>query len=287
MAATIAERSTGTSPDFDVRDLANGAGLLAATANVIMQLARPAVGYGVVESRVERSQVMRHPVRRWRITVTYLAVAIMGTPREREIYRRLVNRSHVQVRSTPESPVSYNAFNSKLQLWVAACLYRGVSDVYNLLYGPADERTADAIYRELGRLGTTLQVSEDMWPSDRAAFERYWETALGEIRIDPPVRAYLNELMLLRYLPRPSSAVFGPLNRFLTTGFLPPPFRNQMQLPWTERDQRQFETLIRMIATVNRLLPSSVRRFPFNACLQDLRVRIRSNGRYEGFSAPP
>jgi uncharacterized protein (DUF2236 family) len=92
MAATIAERSTGTSPDFDVRDLANGAGLLAATANVIMQLARPAVGYGVVESRVERSQVMRHPVRRWRITVTYLAVAIMGTPREREIYRRLVNR---------------------------------------------------------------------------------------------------------------------------------------------------------------------------------------------------
>jgi len=282
MAATMAEQSIGTSPVFDVRDLANGVGLLAATANVIMQLARPAVGYGVVESKVDSGQVMRHPVKRWRTAVTYLSVAIMGTPEEREIYRRAVNRSHVQVRSTPESPVSYNAFEPQLQLWVAACLYRGVSEVYTLLRGPADEATADAIYLESSRLGTTLQVSEDMWPSDRAAFERYWNTALGEIRIDPPVRAYLHRLMMLEYLPRPFSAAFGPLNRFLTTGFLPPPFRDQMQLPWTERDQRQFESLIRMIATVNRLLPSPIRRFPFNACLRDLRARIRWDCKYNG-----
>jgi uncharacterized protein (DUF2236 family) len=275
MAETMAGRPAGTSPDFDVRDVANGVGLLAATANVIMQLARPAVGYGVLESKVESSQVMRHPVRRWRTTVTYLSVALMGTPAEREIYRRAVNRSHAQVRSTPESPVSYNAFDSRLQLWVAACLYRGVSDVYTLLHGPVDERTAGAIYRASSRLGTTLQVPEDMWPRDRAAFERYWDTALGEIRIDPPVRAYLDGLTLLRYLPRPLSAAFGPVNRFLTTGFLPPPFRELMQLPWAESDQRRFEALIQVIATVNRLLPPSVRRFPFNACLQDLRVRIR------------
>jgi uncharacterized protein (DUF2236 family) len=70
-----------------------------------------------------------------------------------------------------------------------------------------------------------------------------------------PVREYLHRLTMLGYLPRPFSVAFGPLNRFLTTGFLPPPFRDQMQLPWTERDQRQFESLMRMIATVNRRLP--------------------------------
>jgi uncharacterized protein (DUF2236 family) len=78
-----------------------------------------------------------------------------------------------------------------------------------------------------------------------------------------PVREYLHRLTMLGYLPRPFSVAFGPLNRFLTTGFLPPPFRDQMRLPWTERDQRQFESLMRMIATVNRLLPSPIRRFPF------------------------
>jgi uncharacterized protein (DUF2236 family) len=83
--------------------------------------------------------------------------------------------------------------------------------------------------------------------------------------------------MMLDYLPRPFSAAFGPLNRFLTIGFLPPPFREQMRLPWSERDQRTFGFLTRTIASANRLLPAPVSRFPFNACLQELRLRILLN----------
>ncbi len=264
----------GVPPDFDVKDLIDGAALLASTANVVMQLARPGVGYGVLESTVESSQVMRHPLRRIRNTVTYLSVAFMGTPEERAIYRRRVNRSHARVRSAAGSPVSYSAFDPGLQLWVAACLYRGVIDTHTLLHGPVDDVTADAIYRESRRLGTTLQVPEDMWPADRAAFEQYWASALAEVQIDPPVRDYLYRLMMMDYLPQPFSAALGPFNRFLTIGFLPAPFREQMQLRWTERNQREFWLLMRAIASVNRLLPPPVSRFPFNACLQDLRVRI-------------
>lgn len=252
----------------------DGAALLASTANVVMQLAQPGVGYGVLESTVEGSQVMRHPVRRIRNTVTYLSVALLGTQEERAICRRQVNRSHASVRSTAGSPVSYSAFDPRLQLWVAACLYRGVTDVHALLHGPVDDATADAIYRECQPFATTLQVPEHMWPSDRAAFERYWASAVAEVRIDPPVRAYLDRLVALDYLPRPVSVTFGPLNRFVTTGFLPAPFREQMQLRWTEADQRTFRFLMGTIASVNRLLPPPVSRFPFNACLQDLRVRI-------------
>jgi uncharacterized protein (DUF2236 family) len=112
-----------------------------------------------------------------------------------------------------------------------------------------------------------------MWPADRAAFERYWDAALAEVRIDPPVRLYLDRRMGLEYLPRPLSTAFGPVNRFLTAGFLPPPFRAQMQVRWTERDQQVFAVLIGLVAVVNRLLPGPVSRFPFNACLQDLRIR--------------
>lgn len=280
------EPRAGGSPDPGARDLVYGAGLLAVTANVIMQLARPEVGYGVLESTVESAQIMRHPVRRWRTTVTYLSVALMGTAREREVYRRAVNRSHAQVRSTPQSPVSYRASDPRLQLWVAACLYRGMHDIYALLHGPADDRTADAMYREASRFGTTLQMPGDLWPSDRAAFERYWEAALAEIRIDPPVRAYLHELIRMGYLPRPLSTALAPVNRFLTTGFLPAPFREQMQLPWTERDQRQFEAVMRLIAAVNRLLPAPARRFPFNACLLDLRARMRWDRSYRAAARP-
>jgi uncharacterized protein (DUF2236 family) len=263
----------GAPADFDVRDVIEGAALLAGTANVIMQLARPAVGYGVVEGKVEAGQVMRHPLRRLRSTITYLSVAFLGTAEERTFYRRQVNRSHAHVRSTEDRPVRYDAFDPQLQLWVAACLYRGMIDVHTLLHGPADETVADGLYRECRRIGTTLQVPEQMWPADRTAFERYWEAALAEVRIDPPVRHYLDQLMALDYLPRPLSTAFGPVNRFLTAGFLPPPFRAQMQVSWTERDQQVFAALIRLVVIVNHLLPGPVSRFPFNACLQDLRIR--------------
>lgn len=273
VTGTDGSHPAGAEVDFEVRNVIEGAALLAGTANVIMQLARPVVGYAVVESKVETGQVMRHPLRRFRNTVTYLSVAFLGTAEERRFYRRQVNRSHAQVRSAATSPVRYNAFDPQLQLWVAACLYRGMIDVHTLLHGPADEAVADAIYRECRRLGTTLQVPAQMWPADRAAFERYWDAALAEVRIEPPVRDYLNRLMALDYLPRLLSTAFGPVNRFLTAGFLPPPFRAQMQLGWTERDQRVFTVLMGLVAAVNRLLPGPVSRFPFNACLQDLRIR--------------
>lgn len=85
---------------------------------------------------------------------------------------------------------------SWLQLWVAACLYRGVADVHALLHGRVD----DAVYRECSQLGTTLQVPEGIWPADRAAFERYRDSALREILIDPPVRELLRRLMMLEFL---------------------------------------------------------------------------------------
>lgn len=260
-------------PDYDVRDLMDGATLLASTANVVMQLAQPQVGYGVLESNVESGQVMRHPLRRIRTTVTYLSVALLGTAEERGHYQRRVNRAHAAVRSDADSPVTYSAFDPRLQLWVAACLYRGTVDMHTLLHGPVDAATADAIYRACWRLGTTLQVPEQLWPADRAAFERYWAAELAGVRIDPPVRDYLDRLIGLNYLPWPASAAFGPVNRFLTTGFLPPPFREQMRLGWTERDQQAFALLIRTIATVSRVLPAPISRFPFNACLADLRLR--------------
>jgi uncharacterized protein (DUF2236 family) len=260
-------------PEADVRDLMDGAALLASTANVVMQLAQPPVGYGVLESKVASGQMMRHPVRRIRTTVTYLSVAFLGTAEERRYYRRRVNRSHALVRSDADSPVSYSAFDPRLQLWVAACLYRGALDVHTLLHGPVSEATADAIYRACTRLGTTLQVPGQMWPADRAAFDRYWAAELARIRIDPPVRDHLDRLIGLEYLPWPASVAFGPVNRFLTAGFLPPPFREQMRLGWTERDQQAFALLIRAVAILSRLLPAPVSRFPFNACLAELRLR--------------
>jgi uncharacterized protein (DUF2236 family) len=175
-----------------------GIGLLAGPANVIMQLARPGVGYGVLESRTESGRADLHPIKRARTTFTYLAVSIQGTPEQKAAFRRAVNRAHAQVHSTDESAVSYNAFEPDLQMWVGACMYKGIIDIYRTFVGEMDDEAAERVFREGIALGTMLQVPEEMWPADRAAFEGYWEESLAKVHIDDSVREYLYPIAVSR-----------------------------------------------------------------------------------------
>ena len=258
-----------------------GVALLAGPANVIMQLARPGVGHGVAESRVESGRIDRHPIKRARTTFTYIAVANAGTDAQKAAFRRAVNRAHAQVYSTPDSPVSYNAFDPELQLWVAACIVKGSIDVYRTFVGElADEQEADRIYRDGMSIGTTLQVPPQMWPADRAAFDEYWQRSLGKVHIDDAVREFLYPIAVSRVkgvrLPPWLRARAESLALLITTGFLPQRFRDEMRLPWDAVSQRRFDRLMAVIATVNSVLPRVVRQFPFNLMLWDLDRRIRT-----------
>ncbi|MGZ5365996.1 MAG: oxygenase MpaB family protein [Mycobacterium sp.] len=255
-------------------------GLLSGAANVIMELARPGVGYGVKDSRVESGRADRHPIKRARTTFTYLAVALSGTETQKNAYRRAVNQSHAEVYSKPDSPVEYNAFDKNLQMWVAACLYKGFVDVNRIFVGEMDDDTADRHYREGMTLGTTLQVPAEMWPADRKAFDEYWEESLDQIHIDDAVHEYLWPFAAGRVgnatLPRPLQTRLDAVNLFITTGFLPQRFRDEMRLPWDAAKQRRFNRVMAVIGAVNKVMPRFVRRFPFNWMLRDLDWRMRT-----------
>jgi uncharacterized protein (DUF2236 family) len=276
-ARPMTTRKKRRAADFD--DGLMGVALLAGPANVIMQLARPAVGYGVLESRVESGRVDLHPVKRARTTFTYLAVATQGSDAQKAAFRRAVNRAHAQVYSTPDSPVAYHAFDPHLQLWVGACLYKGAVDIYRMFVGEMDDDTAERHYREGMALGTTLQVPAEMWPADRVAFDRYWQESLEKVHIDATVREYLYPIAVSRIrgvtLPGPVQRWSESLALLITTGLLPQRFRDEMRLPWDAAKQRRFDRLIGALRTVNNLMPRPVRQFPFNVLLKDLDWRMK------------
>jgi uncharacterized protein (DUF2236 family) len=263
-----------------IKDALMGILLMAGPANVIMQLAQPGVGYGVLESRVQSGRVDRHPIKRARTTFTYLAVATNGSDEQKAAFRRAVNRAHAQVYSTDESPVAYNAFDTDLQLWVGACLYKGAVDVYRLFVGEMDDETAERHYREGMALGTTLQVPPDKWPADRAAFDRYWQESLEKVHIDDTVREYLWPIAAGRVrgvkLPTLVQRASDNFSLLITTGFLPQRFRDEMKLEWNATKQRRFDRTIAVLRFVNNLLPRFIRQFPFNVLLKDLDWRIRT-----------
>lgn len=274
IATTPRRRFARSRPDLtDALDFWAFAG---AAANVAMQLGWPEVAYGVMESRVESGALMAHPWKRARTTTTYLAVAILGTDAEREAYRRAVDGAHRQVHSDADSPVRYNAFHRELQLWVAACLFIGFEDTFELLHGRMTDEQRENFYRRASTLGTTLQVTEQLWPATRADFDRYWNKACERVSIDDRQRQFVNDLVDLRMINRPTAWLFRDLLRFLTTGFLAPIFRTQLGLTWTEDDRRRFEHLFIFVAFVNRFLPKFVRHAGSRAMMWDLRRRLRT-----------
>lgn len=251
-----------------------GISAMAGAANVIMQLALPAVGYGVAESKVESGNLFKHPIKRGRTTLAYLAVAVNGTPADRRAYRRAVGHSHAHVRSSESSPVQYNAFDPALQLWVAACLYKGWEDM-QVLYGDPGAITEEA-YQQGSLMGTTLQMPREMWPATRADFQEYWDTTVAGLEIDDTIRELLVSIAKFEFLPKPVSMLIGDFGLFLTTGYLPPEFRDKMNLTWTARQQRLFDAHNWLARTIVQRLPRPLRAFPFNAYLWDTRRRIKA-----------
>lgn len=190
--------------------------------------------------------------------------------------RREVDRQHRQVRSRPGDPVAYDAFDRDLQLWVAACLYKGMEDIDRVAGVERTDDEAERVYRYCARLGTTLQVRPEQWPADRAAFHRWWDAHVEDIEMDELTRRYLQGVARAAFLGPPWSWLLGPLSRLQAVGFLPERFREELGLPWTERHQRAFDRMMAVWAAVDRRLPGPIRRFPFNAYLWDTRRRIRT-----------
>jgi uncharacterized protein (DUF2236 family) len=245
------------------------------TANVIMQLANPAVGYGVARSKVENGRLDRHPIKRARTTGSYLAVAVFGNADDRKRFRQAVNRQHVQVRSDADSPVDYDAMNVDLQLWVAACLYFGWEDIYERVHGPLTGEAREKFYQQGKVCGTTLQMPAEIWPPDRDAFGNYWDEQCAKISISDEVREFLLGIANFDYAHPAIKRRYGPVKYRRTIGFLPPAFREAMRVPWTDEDQEWFDAYVGDLVAAEKKKPLWLSQSGFRLLLWDVRARIR------------
>jgi len=119
-----------------------------------------------------------------------------------------------------------------------------------------------------------LQVRADMWPADLESFEVYWKKGLDELKLDEPVRKFLTDLIEFKHIPT-LSRLIGPLNRFVTAGFLPQKLRDEMHYEWTEKDQKKFDRFVRLIGRINGVLPRPVRQAGTLLVMAGFRYRLR------------
>ncbi|MFW0797226.1 oxygenase MpaB family protein [Gordonia sp. CPCC 205515] len=250
-------------------------GTTMSTTNVIMQLANPAVGYGVARSTVDSGRLDLHPVKRARTTASYLAVAAMGNADDRRRFRQAVNRQHVQVRSDDDSPVAYNAMRTDLQLWVAACLYMGWEDIYERVHGPLRGAAREEFYRQGMVCGTILQMPAEMWPATRDDFTAYWDDQVARIEISDEIREFLLNIAHFGYASPRMQEKYGAVKYRRTIGYLPQPFRDALGVEWSDDDQHWFDGYVGRLVDRERRLPLFLSQLGFRALLLDTRIRFR------------
>jgi uncharacterized protein (DUF2236 family) len=248
---------------------AEGVLLAGAGRAILLQIANPAVGHGVAA----HSTFAERPFDRFRATVTYVYAVVYGTEDQVAAVRRIVNRTHAPVRRESDAAsAGYSAFDAQSQLWVVATLYDTAVTVHERIYGPLDEESADLVYRDYAKIGTALQLPEELWPADRAAFGTYWHGCLQTLKTDDVT------LRLARDLLYPAGGPLWlrlsmPLARFITAGLLPEHLREAFGLPWSVRHGRHFDRTVRTAALVYPRLPQRVRHWFKNYCLGRLDTR--------------
>lgn len=260
-------------------DLSSGLFIWLAGANVIMQLANPGVGYGVLESRVETGRADRHPVKRARTTGLYLAVATIGNDDDKKFMHDEVKKIHDRVFSLSDSPVRYSANSRELQLWVALCLMRFFIDQYELLYRELNDAEREHVL-QLGKpLATVLNVPDSDWPTSWAEYEEYFAAGMADSTIDAPVRQMLDELCAFEIFNGKFRGAgdlvqraVGPTHHSFTRFGVPAETREQMQWEITPADLRRKRRIAGLAKVADKIVPMPLKKV-YTIALWDMRLR--------------
>lgn len=260
-------------------DLSSGLWPWLAGANVVMQLANPAVGHGVLESRVESGRVDRHPIKRGRTTALYLAVATLGTADDRTFMHDEVKRIHNQVVSTDDSPVRYSGNSQKLQLWVAMCLIRFFVDQYELLYRPLTGTEREHVLKLGEPLATVLNVRPEAWPTTWDEYERVFAEGMDEAHFAAPVRAMLDDLCAFGPLAGKLAGsgtllhrTVGPAHHSYTRFGVPDRTRQEMGWEISPSDLRRKRRVHALARVADLAVPTPLRKL-YTVALWDMRTR--------------
>ena len=133
---------------------------------------------------------------------------------------------------------------------------------------PASSR--ESLYRQAWAFGRVLQVRDGQWPPDTAAFERWWVQQEALLSVDEEVRGYLHAVLRGGRSPWHLKPAL-PLQRFVTRGLMSPRLRELFHLPWSARDQRNWQRFRRWAPRLYWATPRWLRHWPARYYLARLR----------------
>ncbi|RFC71223.1 oxygenase MpaB family protein [Streptomyces sp. AcE210] len=247
--------------------------LLALPAALTLQVAHPAVGAGVDEHSVFRTD----PWGRGERSLRSVMLWVYGGDAAVEEGRRL-RQLHRTIRGTDTRGRSYHALTPAYYAWVHATGFPVYRQAQRYLgrrpFTEAQERRLYAEWLQVGRIlglhdRDMPQTVEEFWPYYRKVLADEIElTAVVrelvavDVAVPPPDRGPLPVRLVLRALWPVLLPPLARFRRFLTIGLMPPDAREAIGLPWTPVQEHRLRRLGAVVRRVVPLLPERLRYLP-------------------------
>ncbi|MYT30005.1 DUF2236 domain-containing protein [Streptomyces sp. SID8354] len=246
--------------------------LLTLPAALTMQVAHPAVGAGVDDHSVFRTD----PWGRGERSLASLQLWVYGGAEAAEEGRRL-RKLHRSIQGADAYGRKYHALTPAYYAWVHATgypVFRHAQRYLGRPFTPAQERQLYAEWLQVGRIlgihdRDMPQTIEEFWPYYRKVLDtEIEETAVvrdltaTDRPLPAPDRGPWWVLLPLRLVWPVLKPGFARLRRFVTIGLMPPDARRAIGLPWTDAQERRLRRLGLAVRLVVPILPERLRFMP-------------------------
>ncbi|MDT9686159.1 oxygenase MpaB family protein [Streptomyces sp. TRM76323] len=247
-------------------------GLLMLPSALALQVAHPAVGAGVDEHSVFRTD----PWGRAERSLRSLQLWVYGGEAAAEEGRRL-RRLHRAIRGTDARGRPYHALDPAFYAWVHATGFPVHRHAARYLFRPMTEEQERRFYAEWLQVGRILgirdrdmpQTIEEFWPYYRKVLADEIETTAvvrdllaTDVPLPPPDRGPLPVRLLLRLLWPLLWPRVARFRAFAIAGFLPPEAREAIGVEWSDAQERALRRLARVVRAVVPALPERLRYLP-------------------------
>ena len=242
--------------------------LVAWSRAILLQLAHPLVAAGVADHSsfragpFEAARRLRHTIRAM-LALTFgdsegQARALDGI---RGIHRRVHGRLREPVGPFPAG-TPYSAEDPDLVLWVHATLLESLPMAFEAVVAPLTASERDAYCAEAASVAVALGARSVDVPLTTFALHAYLERMHGSgvLAVGRDARALASAVLS----PRLSALVWplGWANRRLTLGWLPEDIRREYGFDWTQGQERQFQSTVRALRRLRRLMPPPLALWP-------------------------
>ena len=197
--------------------------MLLAGRALVMQTAYPAVGAGVGEHSVYKTD----PYGRLDRTMRSVMAQVYGGEQALEEGRRL-REMHRDIKGVDAKGRRYSALNPDAYLWVHATAYEGLLVFLERFDRPPTAADKQQLFDEWRRLGLVLGIPERQLPRSIDEFWQTWDRLVVNLEDNPVVQD------LLHNPPKPPPGIPEPVIRLLAVPLLA--LRRRL-IAWTVSDE--------------------------------------------------